>query len=50
MGKVYKARELSLDRVVAVKVTRAHLDTPAGRAFFEGEARAAVSKPDVGVR
>jgi hypothetical protein len=41
MGVVYQARERSLDRIVAVKTTRAHLDTPEGRAFFENEARAA---------
>jgi len=45
MGVVYKARELSLDRVVAVKVTRAHLRTPVGRDFFVSEARA-VAKLD----
>lgn len=41
MGVVYRAREISLDRIVAVKTARAHLDTKAGRAFFEREARAA---------
>jgi serine/threonine protein kinase len=41
MGRVYRARERSLDRTVAIKVTRAHLDSPEGRSFFEGEARAA---------
>lgn len=41
MGKVYKAREVSLDRIMAVKTTLSHLNTPEGRAFFESEARAA---------
>lgn len=41
MGIVYRARDVGLDRVVAVKTTRGDFDTEEGRAFFEREARAA---------
>jgi serine/threonine protein kinase len=40
MGEVYRARDTRLDRVVAVKVLRAHLASDLGRrARFEREAR-----------
>lgn len=41
MGRVYAARETSLDRVVAVKTTQEHMRTQEGREFFVREARAA---------
>ena len=41
MGDVYKAREVSLDRVVAVKTLKSPLKTPEGLAYFQREARAA---------
>lgn len=41
MGRVYRARDTSLDRVVAVKTTRLDMLTPEGREFFKREARAA---------
>jgi hypothetical protein len=41
MGRVYRARDVSLDCIVAVKTVKEHLLTPAGRAFFNREARAA---------
>jgi len=41
MGRVYRARDMSLDRVVAVKTTRLDMLTPEGREFFKREARAA---------
>lgn len=41
MGVVYKAREVSLDRIVAVKTLKTSLKTPEGLAYFEREARAA---------
>ena len=41
MGRVYRARDVSLDCIVAVKTVKEHLLTPEGRAFFKREARAA---------
>ncbi|MEM7204952.1 MAG: DUF2157 domain-containing protein [Planctomycetota bacterium] len=41
MGEVYRARDRSLDRLVAVKTVQARLNTGEGRALFEREARAA---------
>jgi serine/threonine protein kinase len=41
MGKVYRARDTRLDRMVAIKVLPAHLSSdPARRQRFEREARA----------
>jgi hypothetical protein len=40
MGRLYRARETALDRIVAVKTIREHLLTAEGRAFFVREARA----------
>jgi serine/threonine protein kinase len=41
MGVVYRAREPSLDRIVAVKTTKSALTTSEGRELFRREARAA---------
>ncbi len=46
MGRVYKARDISLDRIVAVKTMRQHMLTPEGLSFFEREARAAARLDD----
>jgi serine/threonine protein kinase len=44
MGLVYKARQLSLDRIVAVKMLLAdHVDNPVSLTRFLGEARAAAA-------
>lgn len=40
MGRVYRARDAALDRVVAVKTVQEHLLTAEGRTFFVREARA----------
>jgi eukaryotic-like serine/threonine-protein kinase len=41
MGEVYKARDTRLDRIVAIKILRAHLDTDVDlKARFKREARA----------
>jgi serine/threonine protein kinase len=40
MGSVYRAREIRLNRLVALKVIRAGLDSPEQRARFELEAQA----------
>src|SRR5262245_63298746 len=50
MGEVYRARDLKLDRDVAIKVLPAHLRTDeAARARFEREARsiASLSHPNI---
>jgi serine/threonine protein kinase len=41
MGTVYKAREKTLDRVVALKVVKPRLNTREGMVYFEREAQAA---------
>ncbi|HEY8749889.1 MAG TPA: serine/threonine-protein kinase [Tepidisphaeraceae bacterium] len=41
MGRVYKAKERSLDRIVALKVVQPQLNTPQGLGYFEREAHAA---------
>ena len=41
MGRVYRARDVSLDCIVAVKTVKEHLLGTEGRAFFTREARAA---------
>ena len=46
MGEVYKARDTRLDRIVAIKVLSAHIDTTAARERFEREARAVSSLND----
>src|SRR5215471_1817201 len=43
MGEVYRARDMRLDRIVAIKVLSAHMDSPASRERFEREARAVSS-------
>ncbi len=40
MGEVYRARDTRLDRIVAIKVLSAAIDTPAAREQFDREARA----------
>ena len=41
MGRVFKAREKSLDRIVALKVVKPRLNTREGIVYFEREAQAA---------
>ena len=43
MGRVFKARDLSLDKIVALKTVRPHLMTQKGRGYFVREARYAAS-------
>ncbi|MBZ5620357.1 MAG: protein kinase [Acidobacteriia bacterium] len=40
MGEVYRARDTRLDRIVAVKILSAGIDSPAARERFDREARA----------
>ena len=40
MGRIYRARDAALDRIVAVKTVQEHLLTAEGRTFFVREARA----------
>ncbi len=41
MGRVFRARDTSLDRQVAIKIVRQRLRTPEGRELFAREARSA---------